>query len=628
MRESLSAIADPNNLRFALNCAKEGAKQFFYKDFIRHQDYVHDANRLLGELSIRLLKQDYQPRKPLEIEIPKSGLAVRPGTILDFEDFIAIYAILLPHLKQIDRRLPDNVYSWRLADDEEFKPGQLFKDRPIPILPYTKRKEIQPFEEWYTAWPEFDRATRNAIEKKGFTHLVTSDITAYFENISHDVLKACLLQCMNPEAHYPINLLIEILSFWTVIPPHGNRIARGIPQGNDISSYLGNVYLLPLDRALCRLERERGIKYLRYMDDVKILTKSRKEAMNALLVMNRILRELQLNVQGAKTDIFERDEVLEQLEHPQLEAANKVVERALKESKRGPVSPVTRDEIALKLKPYIQGLPRKKLGSKDTRLLKRTLTGLIAVRSGIAVPKAMSHFIKTPAITDKVIRYFKGFRTGPTISEFAISWLARRDDIFEYQATRLLEIFVYKNSCPPKLHKTLLEILARPETHWAMKTNSLIALSFLGIDNATRKKLWEFQRTELNYFVKRAYLLCFISAGPLLRNSAIQRALADSDRRVVIFAKYISDILHDRPTQNYEIGNLARLHKEKSDLFIDESYKLLLLQDAGDSRVLTDLIRFLSSARSGYFPTHIRWRMQSALTIARKNLKAKSSASM
>ena len=90
----LKQIATQDNLKLAFNYAKDGAKRFFIADFFRHQDYTHSSKRLLKDLGNRLLKKQYRPKVPLEVEVPKSGLSARPGTIVDFEDFIVLYAII------------------------------------------------------------------------------------------------------------------------------------------------------------------------------------------------------------------------------------------------------------------------------------------------------------------------------------------------------------------------------------------------------------------------------------------------------------------------------------------------------------------------------------------------------
>ncbi len=266
----MSNFYDPKNLGLALNFAKDSAKKFFIPDFFRHQDFVHNSKRLLHDISIRLQNNEYSPHSILSVDIPKSGLTTRPGSIIEFADLVVLFSIICSLIEELDAKLPDNVYSFRLNPKYKEPDQSLLVDRDIPLLPIEKRKEIKRFEEWYEAWPEFDSETKKIIETGDYNFLVISDITSYYENINHDALRNILESV--PGKRPQINLLMEFLREWTIPMPDGYKIHRGIPQGNDISSFLGNIFLLPLDKELVKLEREDGLKHIGYLDDVTIST--------------------------------------------------------------------------------------------------------------------------------------------------------------------------------------------------------------------------------------------------------------------------------------------------------------------------------------------------------------------
>jgi len=540
---------------------------------------------------------------------------------LDFEDFLVLYAIVLPYLRHIDNRLPENVYSWRLTTKGHKGTGALFQDRPMPLLPVGKRKEIREFEEWYQAWPEFDKDTKRFIEKHGYTHMAVSDITAYFENISHDVLRGTLHRHMESDGHYPINLLIDILSQWTILPPHGVRIPRGIPQGNDISSYLGNLYLLPLDEALCEIEKTDGIRYLRYMDDVKILAKSRASALKALFAMNKVLRELQLNVQGSKTNIYEGQEIIELLSHRELEEANVVVDEILKKGRQGWISKAHCIAYENKLKPFLLKLPRKLKDSKDVRLFKRLLTGFTKIRRATGVPRAMSQIILVPGLTDKIVSYFRVFKGGAKIGHFLYEHISGQADVLEYQIARFLEVFRFKDAHPPKLFSILMKYAEDTNVHWAIRRNALIELSYLDLTKSQLKTLRLLSNSETNYAVKRAILLCLMNAPKKWRHYIIDHTKLDSDRRVSLFAKFLLDLSDDLATQKYEINNLSTLAMSHSPLLVDESYKFILMRDSRHEFILEGLCICLSKINSSYYPLPVRYRIQHSLQVAKDNLR-------
>ena len=85
---------------------------------------------------------------------------------------------------------------------------------------------------------------------------------------------------------------------------------KGIPQGYTTSSILAEVYLDSIDK---NLERE-GIEHTRYVDDMRIFCESHSECVNALHLLTRSLREKELNIQTAKSDIHNKDEAINIIE--------------------------------------------------------------------------------------------------------------------------------------------------------------------------------------------------------------------------------------------------------------------------------------------------------------------------
>jgi RNA-directed DNA polymerase len=76
-------------------------------------------------------------------------------------------------------------------------------------------------------------------------------------------------------------------------------IERGIPKGASLSPLLGAFYLLNLDRRMERLD----VKYIRYMDDIVILSKTRWKLRKAIKVVNQTFNELKLEKHPEKTVI-------------------------------------------------------------------------------------------------------------------------------------------------------------------------------------------------------------------------------------------------------------------------------------------------------------------------------------
>lgn len=290
--------------------ARSDTKQDFSEDLYSTDVYGLDLKHNVQETINRIKTNTYQSRPLFRIEVPKGPLAFRPGAVVSIHDRVVLSAIVLLMASELDKKLPDTVYSWRLKNPIP-KSGSIFNETDITDLPFLKkvtiREEVDPFEDWYRLWPIFDEKTRRVYLDENYRFLATSDIAAYFENIQLPILRDLLLKHMHDEPEL-INLLCSFMESWCEKTCDGRAHHRGIPQGNFISSFLGNFFLLPLDIEFERFANKTDIKYFRYMDDVRIFTKTREDARLAVFLMARTLRSLHLNVQTAKTRIYDEEQ--------------------------------------------------------------------------------------------------------------------------------------------------------------------------------------------------------------------------------------------------------------------------------------------------------------------------------
>jgi len=75
--------------------------------------------------------------------------------------------------------------------------------------------------------------------------------------------------------------------------------ARGLLQGGIISPLFANIYLDKFDK----LARKRGLKVVRYADDILILCKTRRQAQRSLKIARKLLARLDLRLNPRKTQI-------------------------------------------------------------------------------------------------------------------------------------------------------------------------------------------------------------------------------------------------------------------------------------------------------------------------------------
>jgi len=153
-------------LRRAWHLARNDARDNFMYDSFRYADFAFRLDAYLEALAEDIRRETYQPKPLYLIDVPKSSLSVRPGTVISIEDHIVLFSIVLLIAHRLDRKLPENVYSWRVKEEPSKK--EIFKDKEFLKFPFLKRKTIERHveitEPWYGVWPKFIQDARYAYE--------------------------------------------------------------------------------------------------------------------------------------------------------------------------------------------------------------------------------------------------------------------------------------------------------------------------------------------------------------------------------------------------------------------------------------------------------------------------------
>jgi len=136
-----------------------------------------------------------------------------------------------------------------------------------------------------------------------YDYVIDMDIRNFFDEVSHDLLNKAL------KKHIGERWIIEMLNNWLCAPieeEDGNlrtRLGKGTPQGGVISPLLSNLYLhYVLDEWLIR--KYKGVKFVRYADDVIIHCRSAKEAEEVLTSIKARLESCELQLHDDKTKII------------------------------------------------------------------------------------------------------------------------------------------------------------------------------------------------------------------------------------------------------------------------------------------------------------------------------------
>lgn len=261
-------------------------KDDWFPDPRRYEDmFKHGLIQRLVLENFRQNHGTYRPAKRTVLNVPKTNFTLRYGMETSVSDRALYHALTSYLVPFYDRLIPWNVFNHRHNANEESK-KYLFR-RAVP------------------AWQDFVGVVRVAIKTSPVR--LSTDLTNYFENIDIGKLKKAMMDLL-PEieatavqkghirAH--LDTLFECLKEWCYTE------TSGLPQNRDASSFLANIYMLTIDRAMLG----RGYQYFRYMDDIKIACADIFQARLALKQLGLALRDLGLAVNSGKTQICMADD--------------------------------------------------------------------------------------------------------------------------------------------------------------------------------------------------------------------------------------------------------------------------------------------------------------------------------
>ena len=147
-----------------------------------------------------------------------------------------------------------------------------------------------------------NRSAQMAIGKvkeyaeQGYTYAVQLDLSKYFDTLNHALLINILRRTIKEES--VIQLIKKYLK--SGVMENGIRVKteEGSPQGGPLSPLLANIYLNEFDHEF----ENRGVKVIRYADDIVLLAKSRRATERLLETSTRYLEgKLKLTVNKEKS---------------------------------------------------------------------------------------------------------------------------------------------------------------------------------------------------------------------------------------------------------------------------------------------------------------------------------------
>ncbi len=273
-----ASLISQRNLELAWRRITTG-RNLQHKRFFRHLYAAYEPGL---KANLRLLHErlsgDWRPTAPIRIHIPKPSGLLRPLTLLPLEDQIVLQAIangIAKHLFERRKKV-----EWK----------QVFSNCLNPDI-----DSIFFLQDWRSSYHGFKQHLERYLDY-GYQWIAHFDLAAFYETISHRALR--LIVAPKGGNNELWQKICEWLCVWSA-GQGGVRVDHGIPQGPLASDFLAEIFLLPVDEAMKRA----GIKYIRYVDDIRVLAKSETEVRQAAIALELECRKWSLIPQSSKFSV-------------------------------------------------------------------------------------------------------------------------------------------------------------------------------------------------------------------------------------------------------------------------------------------------------------------------------------
>ncbi|MEH2224058.1 RNA-directed DNA polymerase [Nostoc sp.] len=265
-----------------------------YCNFIEIDYYRQNKEKLFKEIELVLENPNlYEAETAFSFYLPKSNMFFRRMIHTPFKDLVIKFIFVSVLAELLDFTFIRHCFSYRLNRNTE-------KD---------KKSKGYLYKYYYEGFQDFIAWQLAQVEKNSC--MLKTDISSFYDSISHEYLLSAISKQINIRRDTDFMLLFDKtlkfkICYYSIVDGKLNEThnSQGIPIGNEAEGFLANIFLKEADEALFNL----GINFGRYVDDYRIFTNNKNDAVKASIVLQEFLLKIGVNLNASKTKIIEAQE--------------------------------------------------------------------------------------------------------------------------------------------------------------------------------------------------------------------------------------------------------------------------------------------------------------------------------
>mgnify|MGYP001619559530 CR=1 FL=1 len=426
--------------------------------------------------------------------------------ILDIEDRLVFQVLINKIAPVLDNYLPQGVFNDRVS-----------------------KSKNRLFISWYENWPKYQKKLIQTYDE-GYKTLITTDISNYFDSINHNILKELLMQDAKKIKKPILNLLFFILEFWTSRDMYETNSYTGIPQGNDASRFLGNIYLVNIDKHMSILD---GIKYYRWMDDINIFINEKANPKVTLRKLDMYMRSIQLNINMSKTLVLEGREIKDYF----YVTENDFVGSLIKDLSSRKVK--AQDIKENLIERFDNFLKIDKKSSIWEKVYKRYYTVFTKIKFNRLDELIIKDIVNRPRLIEKICKYILYCSPTPEMVDLIIEYLkSEKDNIYqdvEIQLISLLLIIPMPKDKIVVIKKFAASHFLKIKNYWYVRCLSLLLICKFG----TQSDLKEIEKRYDSDNKKNPLILKYLIITTFLKkdnSKTMDKIKFESDPSIIRFS--------------------------------------------------------------------------------------------